>query len=78
MITFLYILSAGVFGFMVAAFLFASDDEWEDEEWDGDVVIVTRCKDCKWFNEPGCAIEIVDDTDRPTGNDYCSFANRRE
>ena len=36
MITFLYILSAGVFGFMVAAFFFASDDEWEDEEWNGE------------------------------------------
>ena len=38
-----------------------------------DVVEVVRCKDCKWFNEIGCAISIVDATE----NDYCSFAERR-
>ena len=36
-----------------------------------------RCKDCKWFGEIGCAIGVVDDTDKPTENDYCSFAERR-
>lgn len=36
-----------------------------------------RCKDCKWFGEIGCAIRVVDDTDKPTENDYCSFAERR-
>ena len=36
-----------------------------------------RCKDCKWFGDFGCAIRIVDDTDKPTENDYCSFAERR-
>ncbi len=42
-----------------------------------DVVEVVRCKDCKWFNRFGCAVEIVDFTDRPTENDYCSFGERR-
>lgn len=36
-----------------------------------------RCKDCKWFGEIGCAIGVVDDTDKPTENDFCSFAERR-
>ena len=43
-----------------------------------DVVDVVRCKDCKWFNRIGCAIYIVDDSDKPTENDYCSFGERRE
>lgn len=37
-----------------------------------------RCKDCKWFGHVGCAINIVDDSDRPTKYDYCSFAERNE
>ena len=37
---------------------------------------ITRCKDCEWFNDIGCAIRIVDDTDKPSENDYCSFAER--
>lgn len=37
-----------------------------------------RCKDCKWRNHPGCALMIVDDSDRPGDNDYCSFAERKE
>lgn len=43
-----------------------------------DVVEVVRCKDCKWFNRFGCAVEIVDFTDRPTENDYCSFGERKD
>jgi len=39
---------------------------------------IVRCKDCKWFGDIGCAIEIVDDSDKPTENDFCSFAERRE
>ena len=39
---------------------------------------ITRCKDCKWFGEAGCAVLIVDDSDKPTEDDYCSFAERRE
>lgn len=35
------------------------------------------CKDCKWFNTIGCAISIVDDSDKPTECDYCSFAEKR-
>ena len=41
-------------------------------------VDVVRCKDCKWFNRFGCAVEIVDFTDRPTENDYCSFGERKD
>ena len=36
-----------------------------------------RCRDCKWFGDFGCAIRIVDDSDKPTENDFCSFAERR-
>ena len=43
-----------------------------------DAVPVVRCKDCKWFNRFGCAVEIVDFTDRPTENDYCSFGERKD
>ena len=38
---------------------------------------IIRCKDCKWFGDIGCAIHIVDDSDKPTENDFCSFAERR-
>lgn len=44
-----------------------------EAEW----VEITRCKDCKWFNDIGCAIRIVDDTDKPSEEDYCSFAERK-
>lgn len=40
-------------------------------------VEVVRCHDCKWFGDVGCAIMIVDDSDKPTENDYCSFAERK-
>ena len=43
-----------------------------------DVVEVVRCKDCKWFNDIGCSICIVDDSDKPTENDYCSFGERKD
>lgn len=43
-----------------------------------DVVEVVRCKDCKWFNDFGCAIRIVDDSDKPKDNDFCSFGERKE
>lgn len=39
-----------------------------------DAVEVVRCKDCKWFNKIGCAIMVADDSDKPTENDFCSFA----
>lgn len=38
---------------------------------------LVRCKDCKWFNKPGCSIQIVDDSDKPSEDDYCSFAELR-
>ena len=43
-----------------------------------DVVEVVRCKDCKWFNDYGCAIRIVDESDKPKEMDFCSFGERRE
>ena len=39
---------------------------------------IVRCKDCKWFGEIGCAVQIVDDSDNPKEDDFCSFAERRE
>ena len=39
---------------------------------------VILCKDCKWWKNIGCAIYIVDDTDKPTEHDFCSFAERKE
>lgn len=37
---------------------------------------IIRCKECKWYGEPGCAVRIVDDTDKPSDMDFCSFAER--
>ena len=42
-----------------------------------DAVPVVRCNDCKWFGKMGCAIEVVDETDMPKENDFCSFAERK-
>lgn len=42
-----------------------------------DAVEVVRCKDCRWFGKYGCAIRIVDESDKPKENDYCSFGERR-
>ena len=42
-----------------------------------DLVEVVRCKDCKWYGHVGCAIRIVDDSDKPKDNDYCSFGERK-
>lgn len=42
------------------------------------LVLVVRCKDCKWYNSAGCAIEINDESDRPGADDYCSFAERKD
>ena len=39
---------------------------------------VVRCKDCKWFGDIGCAMQIVDDSDRPSEYDFCSFAERKD
>lgn len=38
---------------------------------------VVQCKDCEWFNSVGCAIYIVDESDKPKENDFCSFGKRR-
>lgn len=42
-----------------------------------DAVPVVRCKECKWFGLAGCAIQIVDDTDKPSEDDFCSFGERK-
>ena len=49
-----------------------------DEQPTIDVVPVIRCKDCKWFGNIGCAVEVVDETDMPKENDFCSFAERKD
>lgn len=36
-----------------------------DRVYEVDAVEVVRCKDCKWYHEIGCAIEIVDESDEP-------------
>ena len=38
---------------------------------------VVRCKDCKWRDDYGCALRIVDESDKPKDNDFCSFGERR-
>lgn len=43
-----------------------------------DVQPVVRCRDCKWFNKIGCAIKIVDESDKPHEDDFCSFAERKK
>ena len=42
-----------------------------------DAVEVVRCRDCKWFGKIGCAINIVDESDKPHEDDFCSRAERR-
>ncbi len=39
---------------------------------------IIRCRDCRWLGSIGCAIRIVDDSDRPEEDDFCSFAERRD
>lgn len=39
---------------------------------------LVRCEECKWWGDIGCAIRIVDESDKPKADDYCSFGERRE
>lgn len=39
---------------------------------------LVRCGECKWWNEIGCAIRIVDESDKPKETDFCSFGERRD
>lgn len=41
-------------------------------------VEVVRCKDCKWYDNIGCALIIVDEEDRPKPDDYCSYGERKK
>lgn len=43
-----------------------------------DAVPVVRCRECKWWGDIGCAINIVDESDKPKEDDFCSFGERRE
>ena len=47
-------------------------------DWCEYVGVLIRCKDCKWFGKIGCAVLIVDESDKPKEDDYCSWAERRE
>ena len=51
-------------------------DEPDTDDPEGEPTEIIRCKDCKWFNQIGCSIEIIDETDKPTEDDFCSFAER--
>lgn len=59
-------------------------DNWVDivaekvKEDESICISVIRCKNCKWFGTVGCAINIVDDRDKPRENDFCSFAESKE
>lgn len=44
-----------------------------DVEW----AEIIMCRNCKWFGKIGCAVQIVNDSNKPTENDFCSFAERR-
>lgn len=39
---------------------------------------IVRCKDCKWRGHIGCAVQIVDESDRPNDEDFCSYGERSE
>lgn len=41
-------------------------------------VAVVKCKDCKWFGNRGCAIEIRDESDKPKEYDFCSFGEVKD
>ena len=56
-----------LFGWLISDCFF----RWKDYS-------VVRCKNCKWWNKPGCAISIVDESDKPHENDFCSFGERRD
>lgn len=49
-----------------------------DEQPTVDAVKVVRCKDCKWRGEPGCAVYIVDESDKPKDDDFCSWGERKD
>ena len=37
---------------------------------------IVRCKECKWRDHIGCALKIVDDSDKPKDDDFCSYGER--
>lgn len=39
---------------------------------------VVRCKDCKWRGKLGCSVRIVDESDKPKDDDFCSWGERKE
>ena len=51
----------------------------EAKAWlnDAPSIDIVRCKECKWRDNIGCALEIVDDSDKPKDDDFCSYGERR-
>lgn len=39
---------------------------------------VIWCKDCKWFEDPGCSINVKDNHNKPKKWDFCSFAEKKD
>ena len=37
---------------------------------------IVLCGECKWHDDIGCALRIVDDSDKPKDEDFCSFGER--
>ncbi len=48
---------------------------WKDIA-DAPSIDIVRCKECKWRNHIGCALMIVDDSDKPKDDDFCSYGQR--
>ena len=44
---------------------------------DAPSINIVFCKECKWRDNIGCALEIVDDSDKPKDDDFCSYGERR-
>ena len=59
------------------SFVIAYKDERNITQY-GEFVEVVRCKECKWFNTWSCAKWIVDESDKPKENDFCSWGERRD
>ena len=37
---------------------------------------IVLCGECRWHDDIGCALRIVDDSDKPKDEDFCSFGER--
>lgn len=43
---------------------------------DAPSIDIVFCKECKWRDNIGCALKIVDDSDKPKDDDFCSYGER--